>query len=540
MKRTAAIIFFLFLFCSRLFAQDNDLLLAKQFANNGELQKALEIYQKLYKRDNEAYYYYYVNSLLGLKKFDEAENITKKMLHKHPGDYQYIITLGRTYTQKGDIDKADKLYDDIVKDLPADANAISNVASQFYQAENTDYAIKIFLQGRKLLHNNNLYAFELISLYRYKRDKEPLTEEYLNFLPDNPTYITQAENALSSIYEGEADYNMLKIALFKRIQKDAQQTVYIELLIWQFLQQKEFDQALNQAIALSRRQNDDGSSVFDLCQTFISNEAYETAIRGYEYIISKGLKYFYHNPESADENHDVKNICAGVDNMTPKNACILLNADGNLYHTHCHEFDSADATISICSAVDNHVNKKNSQTYNPITSNLQLALQQIIKWYKSHADKIVNHIIQFTYHITNDHWSLGLLFLEFNHVNKLIFANIKMYNPLPACGGKKIINQDVIKNIQATINQLFKTKLVLDSMDNEHQRQQNDGNSCGVITAENGKAIIDGSKDKLLIEYPANAVQLRLQHLKEVKNYRFYTNQKNNQTYEIVKKLPTN
>jgi tetratricopeptide (TPR) repeat protein len=288
MKRAAAIIFFLFLCNSLLLAQVNDLQLARQFTTNGELQKALEIYQKLYKQDNEAYYSYYVNGLLSLKKFDEAENITKKMLRKHPGDYQYTINLGRIYTQKGDTGKAEVVYDDMIKNMPADAGEIANLASKFYQAENADYAIKIFQQGRKLLHNDKLYTFELISLYRYKRDKAALTEEYLNFLPDNPSFISQAENTLSTIYEGEVDYNMLKTALFKRIQKDPQQTIYIDLLTWQFLQQKDFDQALNQALALSRRQNDDGNSIFDLCQTLISNEAYETAIRGYEYIISKG------------------------------------------------------------------------------------------------------------------------------------------------------------------------------------------------------------------------------------------------------------
>ncbi|HEY4194653.1 MAG TPA: tetratricopeptide repeat protein, partial [Mucilaginibacter sp.] len=148
--------------------------------------------------------------------------------------------------------------------------------------------IKIFLQGRKLMKNDNLYSFELINLYRFKRDKPALVEEYLNFLPSNPTFITQAENALSSLFEGADDYGMLKAALFRHIQKDPQQTIYSDLLIWQFLQQKEFDQALNQALALSRRQDDDGNSIFDLCQTLISNEAYETAVRGYEYIISKG------------------------------------------------------------------------------------------------------------------------------------------------------------------------------------------------------------------------------------------------------------
>src|SRR6185312_7157658 len=44
----------------------------------------------------------------------------------------------------------------------------------------------------------------------------------------------------------------------------------------------------NQALALSRRQNDDGSAIYELCGTFVANQAYETAIRGYEYLVNKG------------------------------------------------------------------------------------------------------------------------------------------------------------------------------------------------------------------------------------------------------------
>ncbi|HEY2583204.1 MAG TPA: tetratricopeptide repeat protein [Mucilaginibacter sp.] len=288
MKLFRVYIFCAFIGCSRLFAQDNDLQLAKQFAANGEQQKALDIYQKLYKKDNETYFQVYFNSLLSLKKFDEAISIAKKIIHKHPEDHQYVIQLGTAYTQQGDTEKADALYDDVIKNLAPDQGEIAMLAAQFYQSSNIDYAIKIFLQGRKLLHSDALFSYELINLYRYKRDKPALTEEYLNFLPSNPGFISQAENALSSIYEGPADYDILKMALLKRIQKDPQQTLYAEMLTWQYLQQKQFDQALNQAIALNRRQNDDGSAIFELCRTLTANEAYDAAIRGYEYIVNKG------------------------------------------------------------------------------------------------------------------------------------------------------------------------------------------------------------------------------------------------------------
>ncbi|MEP6610922.1 MAG: tetratricopeptide repeat protein [Mucilaginibacter sp.] len=288
MKKTLLCFLLLFAIVPRLFAQDNDLLLAKQYAANGDPQKAFDIYQKLYKQSNEEYFTVYMNSLLELKKFDEAVATAKKMVRKHPEEKQYNITLANAYTQQGSVEKGNAIYDDLIKNLPPDQGQISMLASLFYQNANVDYAIKIFLQGRKLLQNDQIFSYELINLYRYKRDKPALVEEYMSFLPTNPPFINQAENTMSNLFEGAADYDILKAALLKRIQKDPQQTIYPELLTWQFLQQRQFDMALNQALALSRRQNDDGSNIFDLCRTLVSNEAYDAAIRGYEYLVSKG------------------------------------------------------------------------------------------------------------------------------------------------------------------------------------------------------------------------------------------------------------
>lgn len=279
---------------STAFAQSADVALARQFSANGEYQKALDIYQKLYKENNEAYFNGYVNTLISLKKFDDAESAAKKMIRKHAGSNEFVITLGSIYTQRGQTDKANALYDDLIKNLPADQSAVSMLASQFYQVSNADYAIKTFLQGRKLMHNDDIFSYELVTLYRFKRDKNALTEEYLNILPHNPLFLSQAENAFATLFENEADYEILRVALLKHIQKDPQQTIYVDLLVWQFLQQKDFDQALNQSIALNRRTNDDGSDIYQLCSTLLFNEAYDTAIRGYEYVVTLGKQKPYY------------------------------------------------------------------------------------------------------------------------------------------------------------------------------------------------------------------------------------------------------
>lgn len=274
-------------------AQSDDLLLARQYTASGEKDKASQIYQKLYKQDNEAYFKAYYYSLINLKKLDDAENLAKKMLKKHPDNVDYAITLGSIYTEKGDLQKAESGYKEILKTLPADEAQISNIANQFYQAGNTDYTIKVFLQGRALLHNDQLFAIPLISMYRFRREKIPMAAEYLNILVTNPDYLYQAQNNLASAFEGPADYEIFKGLLLEKIQKNPQATVFTQLLTWQYLQQKEYELALNQTIALSKRQKDNGEQVYQLCQTLISNEAFDTAIRGYEFIISKGKQDYY-------------------------------------------------------------------------------------------------------------------------------------------------------------------------------------------------------------------------------------------------------
>jgi len=277
-------------------AQSDDLLLARQYTASGEKDKASQIYQKLFKQDNETYFKAYCNSLINLKKLDEAESLAKKMVKKHPANVDYTIALGSIYTEKGDAPKAETVYKEILRNLPTDEAQISNIANQFYQAGNTDYTIKVFLQGRALLHNGQLFAMPLISMYRFRREKMQMAAEYLNMLTVNPDYLYQAQNNIASQFEGSADYEVLKGLLLDKIQKNPEAIVFTQLLTWQYLQQKEYELALNQVIALSKRQKDNGEQVFQLSQTLNSNEAYDAAIRGYEFIVSKGKEHEYYIP----------------------------------------------------------------------------------------------------------------------------------------------------------------------------------------------------------------------------------------------------
>ncbi len=267
--------------------------LARQFYNNGEYDKSLAIYQKFYQHNTENDFYFeaYFNTLLKLKNYSEAEKIVTKRLKINS---KYGINLGQLYLEKGEVDKADKTFDDVLNKMPKDEFAISGIANSFYSTGNYDYAIKCFLTGRKLLKDEYAFSFELINLYRFKKQKAELTDEVLNTLVYQPSFLANAKNNLARTYERDEDYATLKSLLLKKIQKDPQNTTFINLLAWAYLQQKQYDLALVQLIALDKRTQDDGASLYNFANILIENNAYATAEKAYQYILTKGQNTPYY------------------------------------------------------------------------------------------------------------------------------------------------------------------------------------------------------------------------------------------------------
>lgn len=275
--------------------------LAYQYYQQGQFQEAAILLEKLFNKTNsDTYFELYFTSLLKIKKFEEAEKLVKKLIRQHPKKPAYSIALGRFYQEKGQIDEANKQYLQAINNLPAEEYKIRELANNFYNFQAYDLAITTFLQGRKLMNDNKPFTFELLSIYRYKKDKNMLIQEYLNALPEMPQLLPQAESVLSTVFEDNSDYQLLQSALLKKIQKEPQTEIYTKLLIWQYLQQQEYEMALRQLIAQDKRIKDDGAILYQAANTFLSNQAYPVAIKAYEYLLLKGKENEYYLPAKVE------------------------------------------------------------------------------------------------------------------------------------------------------------------------------------------------------------------------------------------------
>jgi tetratricopeptide (TPR) repeat protein len=272
--------------------------LALQFYQNKDFDKALDYYEKLYnKKSPQLFYTPYLNCLLETKDFKKAEKIVKKQIKQNPEQLNLQVDLGTVYTKSNEPEKAKSAWDQTIKLIKEDVQVFT-VANSFNAIRQFDYSIAAYLKGRKISQTNYPYSFELAEIYKTKGDKLAMINELLDALETNESYIQSVQNALQTSFGNDTDSKqneLLKTELLKRIAKNSDKTILSELLIWMQIQQKDWEGAFIQAKALDKRKKEEGNRVMALAQLFAQNEAYEIAIKAYNFVIAKGPDVYYYS-----------------------------------------------------------------------------------------------------------------------------------------------------------------------------------------------------------------------------------------------------
>lgn len=299
-KILAALVFsFSIFFSVNCFAQNNnDAELAVQYMQDGEYEKASYHFEKLYNKTGIEYYYdNLLICFIKLGEFKKAEKLTEKQLKRFPTRLQYLVDLGSIYEEAGNKTKAIQQYEKSIKDITVDQKQITELAYAFTKKKLYDYAINTYLKGRKLLKGFYTFNMELANVYKANGSFDLMIGEYLDLLLIHDSYIQSVQNALQNELTPDPDFKkteILKTELLKRIQKNPDKTIFSELLIWFYVQEKNFTSALIQAKALDKRLNEDGSRIMELGMLALSANNYDAAIECYEYVIKKEKNNFFY------------------------------------------------------------------------------------------------------------------------------------------------------------------------------------------------------------------------------------------------------
>lgn len=273
--------------------ESTDQQLANLYYNNGEYGKALEYFEKLINKQSTKFdLLRYAECLEKTENLKEAEKTLKRARTQFSEDMELPIVLGEFYERTDRADQATKLYNELIKDASVTGFQVVALYDVFRKKGKTELALKTLEAGRKELKKSYPLQLQFAEVYGLLGRTDEMVDEYFAMLDEFPNYRSAIEASLSKQIDFVNDqtgiYGKLKEKLLQRIQKKPGETIYAEMLIWLFIQKKEFKSALVQAQALDKREKGQGSRVMELGETCLQNGDYATARSAYKYVIELG------------------------------------------------------------------------------------------------------------------------------------------------------------------------------------------------------------------------------------------------------------
>ena len=272
---------------------DYDAFLARQFLQNGEFAKAAEYYEGLFKQNPSEYYDDYLDILVQIKDFSTAEKVIKTQYKQSENNPVYLLDLADLYLKQNKEADAEKQFNKTIKELKPERYSISQIAQKFIKLKQLDFAQKTYLKGKDILKNKNAFNLEIANLFLLKNDYASMLNAYLDEAPFQANNLTVIETGLQKGFIDEKAKDALEKELLKRVQNNKNEFVYQDLLVWLYIQRNDFDGAILQAKSLDLMRNEDGENVMRIAKTAAIQKDYDAAIRGYQYVVDKGAKFYW-------------------------------------------------------------------------------------------------------------------------------------------------------------------------------------------------------------------------------------------------------
>lgn len=263
--------------------------LAKSYFENGEFEKAADLYFGLWEKNAQSHTFYreLVKSYFELNKNEEAQKVIEKQIKKFKDNPIYTIDLGVVLKRKGETENAKRQFEKAIKETRSIENDIRIIAKYFKDNREVDYEIATYEKGSKILGSKIDFTTELAAAYLSKGDFQKSANYYLNYIELNPFATQNVKNTLQSITNGDKLQAELETQLYTRIQKNPDNEIFIDLLTWIYVQNKDFESALLQMKALDKRKKEDGNRVLNIARMAQAEGYFDDAIAGYEYVTNK-------------------------------------------------------------------------------------------------------------------------------------------------------------------------------------------------------------------------------------------------------------
>lgn len=281
---------FLTLLLTYFFAFTNaqNTVLAKQYFNKGEFEKAKLSYQTLYQQHPGRIDLFMdlIKCYQQLEDYLGAQELIEEKLIKNKKQYQLYILLGNNYDLQGQTEKAEENYQLALSKVEENPNLVYRLGTTFERLSKLRYALKTYEKG--LAANPDLRVhYQIGRLYGELGEIENMYNSFFDLMLTNENYRPNIERSLSQfVTDDPSNENniLLRKILLKKLQTKPD-VLWNDFLSWLFVQQKQYNKAFTQEKAIYKRTEGNLNRITDLAFLAKESREYDSAKEIFEYII---------------------------------------------------------------------------------------------------------------------------------------------------------------------------------------------------------------------------------------------------------------
>lgn len=290
--RTTAgfLILFLIFFPFLLFSQTaNSLLnLAKNYEDDGLYEKAVPIYEELYKQDpaNIVVLDRLKNAYRVLSKHDALISVILNQLKTDSVNIGLLCEWADALYKSKRITEAQNTIQKIVNLDPASEGTYRLAATVLMGNRRFDELTKMYLTARKNIGNDKLFVLEMANLLSYQNEYYPAAKEFLRYYRLNPVSLDYVRTQILQFPDNLKDNQ----SVIKAVQEDlvlykddyALGKFLMDLLI----RNEDYDLAFEQSKTLDLKRGKNGAEILRFANLTFDNRLFPVAQKAYAYFLT--------------------------------------------------------------------------------------------------------------------------------------------------------------------------------------------------------------------------------------------------------------
>ncbi len=264
-----------------------DLDLADQYFEMQDYAKAAELYAKSLKTPEQIAQYHtkYLSCLLKIGDNRQTEKYLRRALKDKPYSARYNVDYGRFLAATGETLKAKEHYKQFINSIKADVGALQIAATELAKVSEYEFAEQALLIAKPMAPT--VVSYDLAALYQSWGKIEQAIDSYLFILEKDQSRTEYIQAQLFGYTADEAQAEILERKLLSAAQSSSDNLIYSEMLIWYYLQKRDFNAAFVQAKSYDRRRGLSGQKIMEIAEIALENKSYEDAKAILDFLVDK-------------------------------------------------------------------------------------------------------------------------------------------------------------------------------------------------------------------------------------------------------------